>query len=308
MMHIAFCTDNNYSMPCGIAMVSLLENNKSEDITIHLLGCNLNATNKKLLEETADKYKKQILFYDIKEKELERFELSKEGPQYLSISCCTRLFLAEIIPNNITKILYLDCDIMVVDKLNHLWNTDIEHHSIAGVIEYLTFKPDTFKNLRYPNKYAYINSGVLLINLKYWRENNVLNKFSEYAENNKENLKFIDQDILNGTLYASTLLLPIKYNTHMFFFERKTNTFQYQEEMYEARKNPVIIHFTSSSKPWNKGSLHPLTSKYIEYKNKSLWANVPLIWDNISFKKKLKYYKRIILYRLGLKTSQFIKV
>ena len=94
----------------------------------------------------------------------------------------------------------------------------------------------------------------------------------------------------------------------MFFFERKANAYQYQEEMYEAQRNPVIVHFTSSSKPWNKGSLHPLTSKYIEYKNISLWRSTPLKWDNIPLKKKFKYYKRVILYSLGLKNSQFIKV
>ncbi len=308
MMHIAFCTDDNYSMPCGIAIVSLLENNRGEDITIHLLGCNLNTNNQKLLKETADKYKIQILFYDIKEKDLEKFQLSTEGPQYISISTFIRLFLAEIISESIPKILYLDCDLMVTGKLNELWNTNINNYSIGGVIEFLTFKAETFKNLKYPDEYAYINAGVLLINLKYWRENNVLNKFSEYAENNKANIKFLDQDIINGTLYASTLLLPIKYNTHMFFFERKTNAYQYQEEMYEAQKNPVIVHFTSASKPWNKGSLHPLTSKYIEYKNISLWKNIPLTWGDIPLKKKLKYYKRIILYSLGLKVSQFIKV
>lgn len=308
MMHIIFCTDNNYAMPCGVALVSLFENNKGEDITIHILGTGLSDHNKGLLLQTIDKYGAQSLFYDIQEKELEEFELPKDGPQYLSIACCTRLLLADILPESIEKVIYLDSDLLVLGKLNELWNTDMDNYSIAGVIEYLTFGKDVFEKLRYPDIYAYINSGVLLINLKYWRENKIVPIFSAYAESNKDNIKYIDQDILNGTLYESTLLLPIKYNVHTFFYKEKVDAHQFQEDMLEALRCPVVVHFTTPVKPWEKGLLHPFSETWMRYKEMSLWNNYFISWSNkVSFKKKLRYYKRIILISFGLKSRKHVK-
>ena len=308
MMDIVFCTDNNYVMPCGISMVSLFENNNGQDITVHIIGMNLDESGKDKLKGISDKYNSSIIFYNIDEEYIKKFKLMFDGPRHISIAAYIRLFIPEIVSDNINKVLYLDCDLIVVRDLSELWNTNIDNHSIAGVLDGMVFQRDLHDRLGYSKDYPYVNSGVLLINLEYWRQNRILEKLLEYAKNKFEDIFFMDQDVINGTLHESTLLVHMKYNSNSIFYEYGWNPHSYKDEAEEARTNPVIIHYSSADKPWQKGRFHPLIPIYLKYKELSPWKNEPLRWYNPSLKKKIKYYKRVLLYKLGLKKPRYISV
>lgn len=305
-MNIVFCTDNNYVMPCGIAIISLFENNKDTEINIHIIGSNISDVSENILKGITDKYGAQIFFYSIEEKDLKKFDQVPVGSQHLTSSCYTRLFLANILPHHIEKIIYLDCDLIILDKLSELWNTNINGFSVAGVIDSPTFLAKTYEELKYSDKYPYINSGVLLINLKYWRDNDVITSFLMYSQNNYENIRWNDQDIINGVLHNSILLLSIRYNIHHFFFKRRFDVDEYKKDREHALRNPVIVHFTNPAKPWFKESDHPMTDKYLEYKKISPWKDTLIGWGNIPLKRKIKYYKRLILYSLGIKNKKSV--
>lgn len=305
-MDVVFCTDNNYVMPCGIAMVSLLENSPNQNIVVHIIGLELYDSTKELLKGIADKYNIRIAFYEITLAFLDNFSFPIEGPKHLTISTYIRLFLSEILPSDIDKILYLDCDLIVTDNISDMWNTDISNYTVAGVVDTQSFSPTIFEKLHYDRKYSYINAGVLLINLKAWREQDIQAKLLEYTNRNKANLVHHDQDIINGTLHASILLLPLKYNVHSFFFRRNFEGHGYQNEIREALKKPAVIHFTTGGKPWKKDSLHPLTHVYLHYKKLSPWANTPIQWSDIPLYKRFKYLKRQIFHALGLKKRRYL--
>ena len=307
MMDIVFCTDNNYVMPCGISMVSLFENNDGQDITVHIIGMNLSKSSENILKGISDKYNSSVIFYNIDEEYIKKFELSMSGPKHVRISTYIRLFSAEILPQSLHKILYLDCDLIITDNLTQLWETDISDISVVGVIDAPNFRPDTYLRLNYDNRYPYINAGVLLINLKYWRENNIQDKLLEYAKSNYPNIQCHDQDVINGALHESIKLLPLRYNMHNFFYLEKWNAHEYQNEMIDSRATPAIVHFSTGNKPWVKGSFHPLTQLYLKYKDISPWKSEPISWTGVSFNKRIKYYKRIILYALRLKRTKYVK-
>jgi Lipopolysaccharide biosynthesis proteins, LPS:glycosyltransferases len=306
-MDAVLCTDRNYLMPCGITILSLLENNKGEDITVHVVGMELNDKDKQDLKSVVDKYDASILFYNMSKDSLTAWGLPVEK-RHLSISAYIRFFLFDILPSELGKVLYLDCDLIVTACLKDLWNTDIHNYSLAGVIDYPNFNPETYTRLNYSNRYSYINSGVLLINLNYWRQHDVLSGLLEYSKSNYKNIRHEDQDIINGVLHESILLLPLKYNVHNSFYWRKRNIGPYDDEAREVVKNPVIIHFTTSMKPWLKGSIHPMRKEYLKYKNLSLWKNVPVTWGKLTFGQKIRYYKRIILDGVGIKKHKYIKI
>lgn len=309
MKHVVFCPDNNYAMPCGVAMVSLLENNTGEDITIHIIGMELTDVNKEPLQQIADKYRTKIVFYNIDKEYLEKFNLAMDGPRYINIAAYVRFFIPCILSSEIDKVLYLDSDLIVASGLEDLWNTSIENYPVAGVQDGLIFyDKHLYERLGYSEQYPYINSGVLLINLKYWRENNVLNKLLDYTKENYEQIVFLDQDVINGALHESILLLPFRFNITSIFYQRDWGSNKYSEAVAEARKNPAIIHYVSENKPWQKGRFHPQTPTFLKYKALSPWVNEPLKWYSPSLSKKFKYYKRIILYKLGLKQPEYIKI
>lgn len=295
-------------MPCGITIISLLENNRANKVTVHLIGLEVSLANKEILKGICNKYNTEIRFYDVDKEFLNKIELPVKGAGHINVSTFIRLFLADILPADMEKVLYLDCDLLVLQDLSELWNTDMHNRSVAGVIDSPTFKPETYAKLKYPDAYAYINAGVLLINLKYWRDRSVLDKFLNYIASNFENIDRKDQDIINGTLYESIKLVPLKYNMHNFFFWRKCNVYQYQQQLEEALREPVVIHFTTSMKPWLKGTVHPMTKRYMEYKKLSPWKDTPVTWGNLTTKRKVRYYKRLILHSLRLRKHKFVKI
>ncbi|PXV60048.1 lipopolysaccharide biosynthesis glycosyltransferase [Dysgonomonas alginatilytica] len=301
MIEIALCPDNNYIMPCGITIISLLENKKDTEIRIHIIGSDLGEDNKSTLKGIAEKYETEILFYDIENKYLDKFDIIQDELEYITASTYSRLFLHNILSDQIEKVIYLDCDLMVLGTLSEMWNIDIEGYSVGGVVDFPAFMPRTYEELKYSDQYSYINAGVLLINLKYWRDNNILNRCFEYAQTNHENLRFKDQDIINGVLHDSALLLPLRYNAHLHVFVKSTDFGKYEEQRADALKYPVIIHFTSSMKPWLRESIHPMTKKYRKYKAISPWKNTPIKWGDMPLRKKIRHYKRAVLYSLGIR-------
>jgi lipopolysaccharide biosynthesis glycosyltransferase len=315
-MNIALCTDNNYIMPCGITMISVMENNKTIPITFHIIGMDLRERSKEILSSISHKYNGiSILFHEVKKEFLESYDFSLHGVKHTSIAAYSRLFLADILPPYVEKILYLDCDIVVNKELSELWDTNIENYSIAGVPDlYCMFQTPIIEALGYSSTFKYINSGVLLINLKYWRDHNIIKAFiSFYKEkhNKLSSLKeaFQDQDVINGTLYNTKLLLPLKYNViDCYYVTKQMNLFQYQDEIYNAIREPVIIHYTSGNKPWLKTCWHSLRNEFIKYKKLSPWKDTSLSWNNISLSGKIQYYKRTVLYALNLKKPRYMKM
>ena len=73
----------------------------------------------------------------------------------------------------------------------------------------------------YETRYGYFNSGVLLLNLTYWRENNLENELLEYAYNNIGLLQYHDQDILNAVLKDRKKQMSIAYNVQSTFLKRE---------------------------------------------------------------------------------------
>lgn len=306
-MDVAICTDNNYVMPCGITILSLLKNNRKQAINIHVAGTGLSPDNEKLLKDIVDEYDATIKFYNVSKEELEKYKLPSTPP-HLSIAAYVRLFLFDILPQNIEKILYLDCDLLIVDDLSDLWDISIDGYSMAGVVDAHSDMKNTFVRLGYDPKYQYINSGVLLMNLKYWREHDVLKQIFIFLENHQGKIKYADQDMLNGALHKSMTTIPFRYNMHSSFVLMQYDAVNYREEIREALRNIAIIHYTSAMKPWLKGCLHPMKDEYLEYKAMSPWKDVPITWGNLGGHKKRRYYKRLILGKLGFKKYRQISL
>ena len=303
-IHIAFCLDNKYVMPCGITIISILENNKDIEITFHIIGVGLTDISKKELDFTIKEYTNaSLIHYKLDEETLQSYNLNICNTELYSIAVYARFFVADLLPKDIDKLLYLDCDMMVAKNLRPLWNIDITEYAIAGVPDpYCMYSTDMCKRLNFNDSFVYINSGALIINLKYWRENNLRDKFLDCSIENKEKLIFPDQDVINSVLGESRLFLPIKYNVlDVYYWTDAQRLNGYADEAQEAINDYVIVHFTGDSKPWLKTCQHPLKNEYLEYKKKSPWKKVPLQWQGETLNKKIKFYKRSLLYSLGLR-------
>ena len=164
-MHILCCTDSNFVIPLGIMMLSVCENNKTQEITFHVI-IDESVTNKQKSEIVENiKQLAVIEFYTIDISTIREHLVVKN--ENLPICVYYRLLIENVLPKDIDKILYLDADIIVRHDLKELWETDISTHALGAVIN----QSDGMKfweRLQYPKSKGYFNAGVVIINLKYF--------------------------------------------------------------------------------------------------------------------------------------------
>lgn len=297
-MNILCCIDKNYLMPLCVTMVSIFENNANNRVSIFVIGKDLTDKHKNIAKEIAQRYNQNISFYEIDNNALEELP---DVHGYLTKATYIRLFITKILPSHIDKILYLDNDIIVNDDLEELWNTDIENHPCAVALDSYSYNIEHFNRLQYPMYKGYFNAGVMLINLKYWREQNILEKAICFANTYPKRIYMADQDIMNYLFQDSKVILPLKFNAICtYFFRKREVPFEVWDQLKEAQINPTIIHFTWI-KPWfYEGQDHPLSEYFFKYLSLTPWKDMQLRY----FYKGYKHYKYLIkkfLSNIGLK-------
>ena len=138
-----------------------------------------------------------------------------------------------------------------------------------------------FQWLGYPQAMGYFNAGVLLINLKYWREKCMAKVFADFMKNHADKIRFHDQDVLNYLFRETKLTLPLKYNAQNAFFYKHEHpgidSRKYEEQLKEVLSSPVIIHFVMHHKPWIIGCQHPYTKEWEHYRDMTPWRHRSII-------------------------------
>ena len=140
------------------------------------------------------------------------------------------------------------------------------------------------------------------MNLTYWRKHNIEYRLLEYISLCAEALDFFDQDALNYVLREQKKELPMRYNVMDQFFWYVRNVYVKKsrwEDMFAAIKSPVIIHYTTSMKPWHKDSVFYLKDVWMKYYKKSRWKDMPLIYKT-SKKTRIKSKIRNVLVAFRL--------
>ena len=136
----------------------------------------------------------------------------------------------------------------------------------------------------------YFNSGVMLINNKLCKTDNIMKKVIDFIDENHEIIMFPDQDGLNAIVNGNWQKIPLKFNQLAVIYEKKNNVLLdsfSQIEIEEAKTNPIIIHYTGSDKPWHLGNKHPYKNLYWKYlKTTPFKQYIP---SNISFKNFIKF-------------------
>ena len=301
-IHIAVCLDKGYVMPTGVMMYSACVNNQDVDIDFHvLIDESVNAKDQQDLKEVVDKFHgKRVLLYSVKSINALDFPLISK---HLTQAAYYRLFLPNILSPTIDKVLYLDGDIIVRHSLLSLWNTDLTNVAVGAVMDTCDGDIKRYNRLRYSYQKGYFNSGVLFINLKYWRDNNTVNAIVEYLNNFPERIIYEDQDVMNVVLQDKKLTLPVKYNFQTGFLEKNScwDYWKHESEVRMGIEDPVIVHFSYKLKPWYNDLLdpHPYRNTFLKYQSQTKWKNC--CYDRRSLYQKIRNGLADYLRKKGLK-------
>ena len=282
-LNVVYSSDDNYVQHVGVSMISLFENNKEfNHINIYLIEKNIAFENKVNLKLICDKYNRTINFINFNDFSN---KLKLNIGNSISVNSYARLFLSSIIEDSIDKIIYLDCDSIVNGSLSDLWNIKISEYYVAGVCD--TASDNAKLRVNMDVNSPYINAGMLLINLKKWREEDIEKRFIEFIDSYNGKVFHHHQGTINGVLNKSLLLIHPKYNCMTTFFTMSRdeiisyyglNDYYSEVELSEAISTPVFIHFTPAfvNRPWIKGSRHPLVSLYNTYLDLTPWKGASM--------------------------------
>lgn len=278
MMHVVCTTDSNYVMPTGVMIKSLSVNNNEERIVFHIVVDESVTTQQKkeLNRVLCENPQHSLLFHLVDDTLFDDFpQLGASNPKlFITKATYYRLLFAEILPDSINKVIYLDCDMIVLGSIAELWNIDISHYALAAVTD-MSERIHDFQRLGYNPELGYFNAGLLLINLAYWRDINAKSLFWKLIKNDPKRIKYHDQDVLNICFKDDKKMLPFKWNFQDGFIYKpelmELDEKKYHQQLIEARQNPIIIHYTSMAKPWHVECLNPYKKYFLKYLRQTPW-------------------------------------
>lgn len=271
-IQIVFAFDQNYVMPCGVAMLSICMNTPGP-ICFHVVADkDVTEESKATIAGIAESYGNQALFYT---SDSVRFGNLPDNT-HITRSTYSRLLLPELLPAQLDKVLYLDVDIITPGSLEPLWEMELDGDVPAAMaVDRLSFDKVLLSASVVPESRYYYNAGVMLINLDCWRREKLGEQCVRAIEEFR--YKWMDQDAVNVIFGERVSALHLRYNMQNSLRTRPMGEHEAKEfepQVREAIESPVIIHYSESFKPWHQE--YGMPEEWLEYKAMSPWKDTPL--------------------------------
>jgi lipopolysaccharide biosynthesis glycosyltransferase len=264
---ILLTIDKKYLAPATVTIFSLIDNNPKLVFKIYLISEGSDPQWLIPLKEMVESKGSEAVVKCVSKAYFENIKINL----HFSIATYFRLLAADLIDEE--KLLYLDSDILVLGDIAPLWDLDMDRYPLAAVMDLIV---RDFHRLDLVESQGYFNSGVMMMNLKVWRELDLGEKVLSYIFSNPKNIIYADQCGLNGFLKGNWLRLELKWNLQSPFFDKQyKNLFSIWSKEFNlpvSTQNPTIVHFSGNQKPWNFRSQHPYKRLYWKYLNSTPFA------------------------------------
>ncbi|WP_156782738.1 glycosyltransferase family 8 protein [Acidihalobacter yilgarnensis] len=268
MVNLLICTNAAYLQHAAVCLRSLLENNRDFFFNVVVVG----RVGETLDEEKLRRSLEPTPWHAISFREFlppmgQVLPLNPNAKYTLDI--WSRIWVSDFFDDDVERVLYLDADIVVVGGVTPLWQMDLEG-ALFGAVD-IPGSMRGVENLEMAEEDGYFNSGVLLFDLKQWRQSNALETLLDYVSRQYQRLKDPDQDALNACFASRRKKMDYKWNAIGPFF-REPNPLPLKREIIEkVREDAVIIHYNGATKPWDFVSNHPRRKEYWKYLEMTEW-------------------------------------
>lgn len=277
-INVVLAADDNYAQHVSVVIASIMANTK-EDVRFFLLSNDISEKKLNLLCETANSLGAIINVIDLTK--YDKFNnLYTSG--HISKTAYFRIDIANILPNDVKKIIYLDVDLLVLDDINKLWNFDMKSYPVAAVADYGIMASKRLRAQKqncigFDNNISYFNSGVMIFNLSLWRKYDYAEKVLQLAYNS--NFRHHDQDALNKIFKGNWGHLPLRWNVippvYNLHFKVVFNKI-FRKNAVEAKNNIAILHYAGRYKPWEFVEYDLFNKKYYEYLDMTKFKDFPM--------------------------------
>ncbi|MDD4564641.1 MAG: glycosyltransferase family 8 protein [Eubacteriales bacterium] len=262
-MNILVTLNANYIKPLKVMLKSLFMNNENECFDIYLMHTSLKEEELESLNAYIARHGGRLFIVKMDD------GCFQDAPVLLHYTkeMYFRLLAYKFLPEGLDRILYLDPDILVLNPVRKLYETELGD-CLYGAAYHDKIPVKEINRLRlFPYEIdAYYNSGVLLMNLGQLRAQVDAQEIYRFVEENRMKLIMPDQDILNA-LYAKQIksIDEKLYNYDARYYGYYKLTSNGACDMEYIINNTVILHFCGKRKPWGNQYSGKFFSLYKHY-------------------------------------------
>jgi lipopolysaccharide biosynthesis glycosyltransferase len=269
-LNVVIASDDNFAMPLTVSMSSIIETvTESVPLRFHVLDMGIKPANKTAILTAADRAGVSLHWVDSLADKV--VDLPNTWPN-ITRAGYARLFIPEVLPDDVHRVLYVDCDVMARSSITDLMSVDMGGNAAMGVADTQSpfvsspnAVPWWFRNGRRADE-PNINSGVLLIDVDLWRTEKLGRQILEYLMDGRHEFGQ-DQEAINAVIGTRIGLLDPRWNQQSELFTRQYESeLPYDTETLEVlRSDPWLIHFSNARKPWMYGCHHPFAHEWLAH-------------------------------------------
>ena len=244
ILNFVYCFDQNYNKQ-AVTSINSLVTKLENPYNLFIIHNNISSFDKSAINNNANG---DIHFYEFKNSNYS-FPNIENG--HVSEATYYRIFVEDYINIDIDYFIYLDADIICINNPENYFHSKIRSMNdkkiplAANTESYRNPVVELyFKNLDLKND-KYFNAGVLIVDFKYWKQNDVSSELLKIMNDYKNNIIFWDQDVLNIHFDGNFLELSDFVNFYL-----PISKFQLFSKSY-IDKNVIFMHFKGKPKPWN---------------------------------------------------------
>ena len=262
-MNLLIAANDKYFYPMFVTLESFFENNQFEHHYIYFMFSNISDSQLAELKAFVEKNGRATLITKyVDECDFEGFPIS----HHFSIEVYYRFLAHIVVPSCEDRVLWLDSDMIIRKSLKTYYYQDFNDNYLVVCPSINENANDLLSKLQCPPGTVYFNSGNILFNLKKIRESITIEDYHSYFLIHKEQITWLDQDILNGMYACRTKLADHRIYNYQFFNE---TSFSLEEKQFVA-ENTAILHFIGSIKPWHGAFTNEMRCYWRFYAKKAL--------------------------------------
>lgn len=247
---VAFITDEHYFDITLVAIWTLYEHQQSP-YNVKLIAYRCTEEQEMLAKK---------LFPCLEIVSVNECDIPFSSDSHISKACMLKLLLPSLIPGA-EYALYIDCDTLIASDLHELESFLAPSSPLAGVRDAMVTLSHFFRKTIFPLTHSldYINTGVMLVNLEYWRQNDCTEGMLSLARK-YVGMPYPDQDIVNLFFAGNLQFLPYKFNVMSKVSSNGLITDGQLAQIHQMRvrdiqsQKPSIYHISGPNKPWNTTS------------------------------------------------------
>ncbi|QDT05697.1 General stress protein A [Rubripirellula lacrimiformis] len=285
--------DEGYVMPLAVTIRSAIDHlSPDRRAEIYILDGGITRASKDRMERSWQDDRISVHWVSAEGSDIEGLPVSL----HVTSSTYLRLAIAERLPSSVDRAIYLDADMLVCRDLSLLWDEPQGDASVLAVQDYaapwidstrsLSASSETlrylatsrpianFEELGIDEDAMYFNGGLLVIDVKRWREERIFRQFLDCLSDHRQHVLWWDQYALNVVLAGKWRSLDLRWNqgAHLFSYPGATQSPFDSDTFQMLHQDPWVVHFCSPEKPWNYFCHHPATADFFRTLRDTAWS------------------------------------